>query len=88
MAGLVTLWRGAHTRAGLLTEVVTPQGTHAGPDCSVRTATCGKDPCWSSLCEGTHMGEVHGGLTHGKDSMLEQGKSVRRKEEQRQCVMN
>jgi len=30
----------------------------------------------------TYVGEVHGRLSHGRNSMLEQGKRVRRKERQ------
>ena len=38
--------------------------------------------------EGTHAGAARGGLSHERDPTLEQGQSVRRKEQQRQHVMN
>ena len=55
--------RQAHAGAGLLAELVTQWGTHAGTACSWRTAPCGKDSCWSSLWRS---------VSCGRDPMLEE----------------
>lgn len=73
------LWRGVHAGSRFLAVPVTPWGTHAAAVWFSRTARCGKDPCWSRWWRT---------MSHGKDPMLDQRKSMRRKEQQRLSVMN
>ena len=86
--------RGAYAGAGLLAGLVTPWGTHIGAACSWRTAPCGRDPCWGSswrtaACgKDSHWSSSWRTVSHERDLTLEQGKSVRRKGQQRQHVMN
>ena len=81
--------RGAHTGAGLLAGLVIEWGIHAGVTCSWRTAPCGKGLCWSSSWKTAAHGKdplwrrLWRTVSSGWDPLLEQGKSVRRKEQQR-----
>jgi len=71
-----------------------PWGTHNGAAGCWRTASHRKDPYWSSLWRTAAWGKdlcwrsSWRTVSHGRDPTLEQGKGVRRKERQRQCVMN
>jgi len=71
--------RGAYAGAGLLAGPVTPWGTYTGAVCPWRAAAHGKDLHWRSSWRT---------VCCGRDPMMEQGKRVRRKEQQKQCVMN
>lgn len=70
--------REARTGAGLLAGLMTCWGSLAE-----QSVTEGLRPV-----EGTQAGAVDKGLSHGWDSMLEQGRSVGRKEWHRQPAMN
>jgi len=67
---------GAHAGVGLLVGLLIPLGIHTG---LWRIAAHGQDPCWRSSWRT---------VSCGKDTTLEQGKTVRRKEWERQCVTN
>jgi len=76
LAGFVTLWE-TNARA-VCSWSTAPHGRDPHRNSSWRTATCGKYPRWRS------SGRI---VSHGREPMLEQGKIVRRKEQQRH-VMN
>jgi len=86
---------GPHTRPGECPkEAVNPWRARAGAVCSWRTAPCGRDSRWSSLwrtaahCKDPLWRSLCRTVSHGRDPILEQGKTVRRKQWQRQRVTN
>ena len=89
----VTPWR-AHSGAGLLAGIVTPWGDPHWSSLFLRDCTHGKDPCYSSSLKTAAHGKdprwssSWRTVTCGRDTRLKQGKRARRKEQQRQHVMN
>lgn len=86
----------AHTGADFLAGLVSLQGeTHAGAACSWKTALHRRITYWMSLWRTSAPGKEKDPCWRrlwrtdccGKNPMLEQGKSVRRKEQQRQHVI-
>ena len=67
LARPVAPWREEPTLERSVPEGLHPvEGTHAGAVCE-ELQPVGR----------THVGEVHGGVSHGRDPTLEQGKSVK-----------
>lgn len=90
---LCSLWRGARSGAGFWQDLGL-WGTCVGKVCSLRSVSHEKDAHWSSSWRataqgrGTHPGEVNEGLHPLRGTpTLQQGKSMRGKEQQRGSVM-
>lgn len=92
LVGAVAPWRGVHARAGLLTGPFFLWVTHTGAVSSWRTAHHEKNTHWSS----SQTTEPHGKVScwrkpwrtvsYGKDSILEQGNNVRKKDQQKHVM--